>query len=122
MELSLLAKITALVKRRLQVERRAAKRLAPGQRTVCLIRPKEDATPLTGLVQNLSVKGIGLLLDGEPPPGTVLRLLLVNGSHTFAVAVEMKVVRSCHIAGSQWFLAGPFVQPLRYEELVPFMM
>jgi hypothetical protein len=122
MESSLLAKISALVKRRQKTERRAVKRHAPGQRTVCLIRTGDDAPPVTAAVHNLAAKGAGLLAGRDYPPGTILRILLVNGSHTCAVALEMKVARCNPTSGGQWFVGGPFVQPLRHEDLLPFMM
>jgi hypothetical protein len=122
MDSPLIAKLTALAQRRLRVERREVKRLPPGQRTVCQIRGEGYPNPLAVSVQNLSVKGAGLLADREYPVGTVLPLLLINGSHTCAVALEMKVVRCFRVAGGHWFVAGPFVRPLTCEELIPFMM
>ncbi len=121
MDIPLLAKITALAQRRLKVERREVKRLSPSKRTVCLIR-NGDATPPTLAVQNLSVKGAGLLADREYPAGTLLPILLVNGSNTCAVALELNVVRSFRIAGGHWVVAGPFARPLSCEELIPFMV
>jgi hypothetical protein len=122
MDIPLLAKITALAQRRLKVERREVKRLPPGQRTACLIRNGTSATPPAAAVQNLSVKGAGLLADREYAPGTLLPILLVNGSNTCAVALELNVVRCFRVVGGQWFVGGPFARPLTCEELIPFMM
>ncbi len=122
MEIPFLAKITALAQRRLKTERREVKRLSPGQCTTCLIRNGSSTAPLTAAVQNLSVKGAGLLVDREYPSGTILPILIVNGSNTCAVALELNVVRSFRVAGGQWFVGGPFARPLTCEELVPFMM
>jgi hypothetical protein len=121
MDSPLLAKIAALVQRRIQVERREVKRLAPGQRTLCLIRNGDEEPPVVA-VHNLSTKGVGLLSEREYPPGTVLPLLIVNGSNTFAVAVELKVVRTFRVVSGRWFLGGPFIRPLRHDELRPLMM
>jgi hypothetical protein len=121
MDSPLLAKLAALVQRRQQVERRQDKRLPAGERTVCLLRNGDDPPPAIG-IHNLSLKGAGLLADREYPLGTVLPLLLVNGTHTFAVAVELKVVRTFRVVGGHWFVAGPFDRPLRHDELRPLMM
>jgi hypothetical protein len=122
MDFPLIAKITALAQRRLRVERREVKRLSPGQRTVCLIRGGDPSNPHPVSVHNLSVKGAGLIADREYPLGTVLPILLVNGSHTCAVALEMNVVRCFRLVSGHWFVAGPFTRPLNCEELIPFMM
>jgi hypothetical protein len=122
MDIPLLSKITALAQRRLKVNRREVKRLPPGQRTVCLIRGEGPPTVPALTVQNLSVKGAGLLADREYPAGALLPILLVNGSHTCAVALELNVVRSFRVVGGHWFVAGPFARPLTCEELIPFMV
>jgi hypothetical protein len=121
MDSPLLAKLAALVQRRNPVERREVKRLPPGERTVCMVRNGGDHPPVVA-IHNLSLKGAGLLTDRECPLGTVLSLLLVNGTHTFAVAVELKVVRTFRVGGGHWFVAGPFDRPLRHDELRPLMM
>ncbi len=122
MDIPFLAKITALAQRRLKVERRSVKRLPPGQRTVCLVRGEGHANAPSLAVQNLSVKGAGLLADREYSINTVLPILLVNGSHTCAVALELNVVRCFRVASGHWFVGGPFARPLSCEELIPFMM
>src|SRR4051794_40339191 len=67
--------------RRARTERRAGKRLAPGQPTPCLVHTGEEA-PLTVWVHNLSRKGIGVLSTRAYDPGTALQVLLVNSPHT----------------------------------------
>jgi hypothetical protein len=109
-----------LVKRRARVERRGATRLFPPQYTVCQLR-RGGEPPANAVVHNLSVLGVGLVTDREYPPGSALQLLLVNASYTFAVALEMKVVR-CFAVGGRWFLGGPFARPLGHDELVPFLL
>jgi hypothetical protein len=122
MDIPFLAKITALAQRRLKIERRAVKRLPPSQRTVCLVRGEGHSTASSLAVQNLSVKGAGLLADREFPVNSVLPILLVNGSHTCAVTLELNVVRCFRVASGHWFVGGPFAKPLTCEELIPFMM
>jgi hypothetical protein len=122
MTLPIRNKISVFVQRRLQVERRSQKRVVPVHRTLCLLRASGEDQPATTVVQNLSLKGIGVLVDREHAPGTLLHALLVNASHTFAVKRELKVVRCFRVNGQQFFLAGPFEKLLSHEEMVPFII
>jgi hypothetical protein len=116
-----LARISALMRRRPASDRREAKRLPPGQHTICLIWFGEDLEPANAVVSNLSHKGAGLLAEREYASGSVLRLLLVNGPHTFALATELKVVRCFQVPTGEYFLGGPFLKTISHDELVPFM-
>jgi hypothetical protein len=118
----LLDRITALMQRRTQRDRREVKRLAPLQRTLCHVQLEGETTSVVATVQNLSLKGIGLLSPRMHPLGSVLSLLLVNASSTFALAVEMTVVRTFPAADNRCFLGGPFTRPLLHGELVPFLI
>jgi len=122
MTLPIRNKISVFVQRRLQVERRSQKRIVPVQRTLCLLQVPGEQEQSTTVVQNLSRKGIGVLVDREHPPGTILTALLVNASHTFAVKRKLKVVRCFRVNGEQFFLAGPFESLLDHEEMVPFII
>jgi hypothetical protein len=122
MELPLLARIATLVKRRARNNRRQVKRVAPSRPTICLIRQDGLAEAAQATIQNLSHKGAGLLADRELSPGTVVNLLLVNAGHTFALAVDLKVVRSFRAGDGHYFVGGPFTRSLRHEELAPLMV
>jgi hypothetical protein len=122
MTLSLRKKLSVFVQRRLQVERRSQKRVVPIQRTLCLLQAPGEDQRATTVVQNLSLKGVGILADREHAPGTVLQVLLVNAWHTFAVKRDLKVVRCFRVNGQQFFLAGPFDRLLAHEEMVPFII
>jgi hypothetical protein len=122
MELPILARIASLVRRRVKNSRRQVKRLPPAQPTLCVIRQHGQPEPANATIQNLSSKGAGLLADREYRPGTVINLLLVNAAHTFALAVDLKVVRCFRTAGGDYFLGGPFTRSLRHDELAPFMV
>lgn len=122
MLLSFLARMTALVQRRPRpVERRKARRLAPSQVTPCKLTPP-GGQPSGGWVHNLSVKGIGVLADQEYRPGMVLRALLVNASHVFALSVEVEVVRCFRLVTGEFFIGGQFRRDLSPDELGPFML
>jgi hypothetical protein len=110
------------MRRRARRERRAAKRLAPLQRTLCYMQRCGETTSAIAAVQNLSPRGVGLLSQRDCPIGTVLSLLLVNATSTFALPIEMKVVRCFRAAGDRFYLGGPFNRPLRHDEFVPFLV
>lgn len=122
MKSSLRNKLSVLVQRRLQIERRGGKRVVPIHRTLCQLQASDDSEPATGIVHNLSYKGVAVLSEREYALGTLLRVLLVNDSHTFSLAMDMKVVRSFRNGGTQYLIAGPFTRPLRHEEVVPFFL
>lgn len=119
---SLIARLASLMHRRPPANRREAKRLEPGQRTVCLVQGPQETEPAGALVQNLSLKGMGALCEREYPVGSVVTVLLVNSSNTFAVSNELKVVRAFRASHGKWFVGGPFARPLRHDEFVPFMV
>jgi hypothetical protein len=118
----ILAKLTSLVGKRGRMERRAFRRLTPGHLTPCQVRVAGLETPRPAWVHNLSLRGAGILTDQEYPPGSRIGLLLVNSAHTFAVAVDMEVVRSFRVVNGDYFVGGQFVRQLRHDELMPFMM
>jgi hypothetical protein len=122
MLLSFLSRMSALVQRRSRPrERRAARRLAPGHVTPCNLTPP-GGPPVGAWVHNLSVKGIGILAEEEHRPGTVLRVLLVNAAHVFALSVEVEVVRCFRLVTGEYFVGGQFRVALRPDELGPFML
>jgi hypothetical protein len=122
MKSPLRSKLSVLVQRRLQVERRGGKRVRPIHRTVCLFQTSDGSERGTGLVQNLAYKGLAMQAERDYPLGTLLHVLLVNEAHTFSVALEMKVARSFRVAGDHYLVAGPFARALRHEEMLPFIV
>jgi hypothetical protein len=122
MLLSFLARMSALVQRRSRPqERREVKRLAPGQVTPCTLAAP-GGRPVAAWVHNLSIKGIGILAEQEHRPGTVLRVLLVNAAHVFALSVEVEVVRCFRLVTGEYFVGGQFRTALSPDELRPFML
>jgi hypothetical protein len=106
---------------RRQGERRRAKRLSPPRLTPCTIRAADGAqTP--GWVHNLSVGGGGLLCGQPVSPGAMLTVLFINAAHTFALSAELRVVRCYRVVNGDYYLGGQFKQPLRHDEILPFMM
>jgi hypothetical protein len=120
MSTSVRTKLSAFVQRRLLGDRRTARRLAPGQRTLCLVQFPDGQGE--GVVQNLSVKGLGLLTDRPHPPGEVLAIRLINAGHTHALPLEARIARCFRAGDGQFFLGVAFTRPLQYEELLPFLV
>jgi hypothetical protein len=102
-------------------DRRQSKRLVPRACTLCLIRLPGEVSPIHGFVQNLSTRGLGVRLSCRFEPGTQLSLLLINAAHTYALAVELEVVRCSEASAWGCYLGGVFVQPLCHEELEPLL-
>lgn len=119
---SLRNQLSVLVQRRRQVERRRGKRLAPSHRTFAVLHKEGDGKKTTSLVHNLSLTGIAVHAECDYPLGTILHVLLVNASHIFSVAVDMKVVRCVRENNRSYLIAGPFECSLKYEEIVPFIL
>jgi hypothetical protein len=119
---TLLDWITTLMQRRAPLARREVKRLAPLQRTLCYLQRSGETASAIASVQTLSLKGIGLLAPLEFPRGTVLSLMLVNTSSTFALSIEMTIIRCFRAAGDRFYLGGPFRRTLRHHEIVPFLV
>jgi hypothetical protein len=119
---TILSKLSNLVSKRNRTERRAFRRLTPGHLTPCQIRGNEDFEPKSAWVHNLSLLGAGVLTDHEYSSGSKVKLLLVNGAHTFALSVEMNVVRCFRVVNGDYFVGGQFTRQLNHEELMPFMI
>jgi len=119
MRSSLRKHLSIFVQRRLLNERRGSKRNMPVHRTLCLI-PSSGEERTTTLVHNISRTGVALQTDDAYAPGTLLRVLLVNESHTFSLTADVNVVRSIRMS-DHYLTAGSFVRPLSHEEVVPFI-
>ena len=115
------SKVLSAAERR-RAERRRARRMAPGRLTPCLIRPDEGGDELPGWVHNMSVAGAGLLSARPFAIGHVMTVLFINAAHTFALSAEVRVVRSYRVVNGDTFLGCQFTQPLRYDEMLPFLV
>lgn len=116
------SQLSAFVQRRLQIERRAYKRVTPISRALCLLQAPDEPDWAIAVIQNLSLKGAGVYVEREYLPGTQLRALLVNSTHTFSVALELKVARCFRDGGKRFFVAGPFTPSLSHDEIVPLVI
>ena len=119
MKTSLRKQLSIFVQRRTLIERRASKRIVPARRTLCLIQAS-GGEETTTLVHNVSCQGLAVQAEHAYAPGTLLHILLVNEAHTFALTMDVNVVRSIRM-GDHYVTAGSFVRPLSHEEVVPFV-
>src|SRR5262249_39835014 len=104
-------------------ERRAWVRYPYGRVTACnlnaSIHPEGDeaAGHWQGTVQDLSVAGIGVLLERRFEPGTVLAVELRSPDHSVTRTLEMCVIRVSRAGQKRWLVGCVFTQPLSKEEL-----
>src|SRR5690349_21105993 len=115
-------KLSALMQPRSRRERREVTRRPPRHRVFCQVREPDQEEVAAGRVYDLSAKGVGMLLPCGYAPGTVLRGLLVNSAHTFALSIDMTVVCSLRLLDGEYSLGLQFPRRLTYEELTPFML
>jgi hypothetical protein len=120
MNLQTVIKTVAAVTRK-HGERRRAKRLLPARLTPCKIRAA-DGAETAGWVHNLSVRGGGLLAGQSAAPGAILTVVFINAAHTFALSAQFKVVRCYRVVNGDYYVGGQFTQPLRHDEMLPFMV
>jgi hypothetical protein len=123
--LTIIRKISGLVRKRPAVERRLAKRLTPSALTPCLIRPASPAVgrePEPAWIHNLSKTGVGIITPVAVLPGTMIRILMFNAAHMYTVSGEVKVVRCMRVVSGHFLLGGEFTDPLQHDAIVPFMV
>lgn len=103
--------------------RRRAVRYPCALATVCEVAtsihpepgPRLDHWP--GQVINLSVTGVGLLLNRRFEPGTVATLSLETPDQAVQLQVEMQVVRAIPAGNNQWFIGAALASPLERNDL-----
>jgi serine/threonine protein kinase len=68
-------------------------------------------------VQNLSVAGVGLLLQRRFEPGTAVKVLLESPDGRVRRSLDMEILRVTPAAGGRWATGGKFLQELTKEDL-----
>ena len=79
----------------------------------------EDFGPVK--IMNISMEGIGLLLNRPVEPGKLLALTLENPARNFTKTVLVRVVHSTPRPGS-YLVGGTFTTSLLYQELTMLVM
>jgi serine/threonine protein kinase len=104
-------------------DRRRAVRYACTLATVCEVvttihSVRDDGIDhWQGEIVNLSVGGIGLVLDRRFEPGTIAAMTLENPRRAVKHDVEIKVVRVISDGNRRWFIGATFASPLNRDEL-----
>jgi len=105
-----------------KVERRLYERRIPSTLESCQIFLPELEQWLDGHVQNLSPRGMAVIVAREFKPGTRLAFRMINYGSTFCLHATLCVLRSERLPSSDWFLAGEFERLLQPDELLPFLL
>jgi hypothetical protein len=118
----ILTKLTSLAQKRRRDERRRAKRTYANQLVSCQIQLPGHPDELSARVDNLSIRGIGILTTEATLPRSTMRIVLINAPHTFALTVDVEVVHCSSVVNGDYFLGCRFTRPLTYEEMAPFFV
>ncbi len=118
----ILAKLTSLVQKRRREERRQTRRMSPGQMVSCQVKFADNYTEVEARVDNISVRGIGILTSEAPIPQSTIHLILINAPHTYALKLEAKVMRCCSVVNGDYFVGCKFARMLTYDEMARFLV
>jgi hypothetical protein len=86
----------------------------------CLVGA-EDAG-VRGTVQNLSARGVALVVRRWFQAGEVVPLRLFNEEMTVCLRANLQVVRRCTLPDGEYFIAGELDRTLEPAELMPFLI
>jgi len=100
----------------LHIERRAAIRYQSNHEASCAIG--SEAQQAWGRVKDISVQGVGLLLDREIKPGTRLVVDIHSKIHPLPMRVPAHVVRCEKHSSTTWVIGCKFEVPLSEEDLL----
>ncbi len=103
-------------------ERRAYPRHKPGKRLTCLIWRTPDDTPGRAVVQDVSARGLALIVRDWFEQGEVISVRLFNESLTFCLDVKLRVIRRCTLPDGDYFVGGELDRELEPAELLPFVV
>lgn len=100
---------------------RAADRFPVNAGTSCAFAHEVVETAGTALVRDVSMDGVGLLLDRPVVVGAVLAVGLTNPAKGFAKTVLVRVAHVTPATGAL-LVGGAFLTPLTYQELTTLVM
>jgi hypothetical protein len=98
-----------------RVERRAAIRFDLDGEAACALGPQEHL--VWGRLRDISMRGVGLLLDREVKLGTQLVVEVTSKIHPLPLRVRARVVRCEKHSSTTWVIGCKFDTPLCEEEL-----
>jgi hypothetical protein len=82
----------------------------------------ESYCSLDGWLLDISVSGLGLLLDRALDAGTLLFVELESSPESAPVELLARVVRSAPAAANEWTVGCEFVNPLAEEDLAAILL
>jgi hypothetical protein len=98
-------------------EKRAHIRLASDQQARCLPVAGHVEDEWVGSVHDISVTGLGLIVNRSFEAGTVLQVRLQGQGEDIPAQLFVRVVHNCSLRPRKWLLGCAFPHPLGEEEL-----
>jgi hypothetical protein len=75
-----------------------------------------------GWVVDVSIGGLGLLVDVPLEPGEVLSVELESQPRCAPLVLRARVVRTQHLPEGDWLLGCQFLEPMREEDLEDLLL
>ena len=100
-------------------ERRAHARHRPARQMTCVVGAEEG---VLGSVQNLSARGLAMIVRKWFQAGEVVPVVLFNEAMTVCLRTNLRVVRRCTLPDGEYFIAGELDRVLAPAELLPFLV
>lgn len=116
MPTTLVALTPAAKKRRIETRRRHP-RYPCGPETFCLVATGPASQLELAAVRNVSRSGVGLILNRNFEPGSLVVVNLFNWRRNFATRVPLRVVHISQQPDGTYFLGGAFAHELCDEEV-----
>lgn len=104
------------------LERRVHARLRPARSQCCQLLLKGMASPLTAWVQNLTGRGMAVLVDRPLQPDEQMEVMLISPQATSCLRAPLKVTRHFQTETGDWYVHGVFERNLTPQELGPFVV
>jgi hypothetical protein len=86
----------------------------------CLLGTEADA--VSAVVQNLSARGLAVVVGKWFEASEVVPVKLFNQELTVCLAAQLRVTRRCTLPGGEYFIAGELDRELEPAELQPFLL
>jgi hypothetical protein len=81
-----------------------------------------DSPPVRAAVQNLSARGLALVVALWIEVGVVVPVRLFNEGATYSLDARLRVTRACSGPRGVYLIAGELDRVLEPEELLPFLV
>jgi hypothetical protein len=108
-------------RREARQQRREARRWSPSQWTPCALHALSGESLCSGWVCNMSLLGVGVVVDRPLDPGASVFINLVNAPHTYSLGMVLNVARCVRTYSGDYLIGGKFLRRLTPDELSPFV-